>query len=600
MAAFSLSLNFNPQTVTFLNYQNLNSLLEPGTLAVNGSNGQVKISWTNLEPVDLGNTSLIELIFVSEGGNSSLSWDYQTPGNCEYSDFNGNTILSNYSNGNITVYYPPQITSNPADRSILAGQNTSFSVSVTGTSPSYRWQESTDDGNNWNNLYNGGVYSGTTHYTMSLNNVPVDFDGNQYRCLVSGLCPPAVISDAAHLSVTYIPPPQVITTSIGAIPASCPGLLIVPVLVQDFNEIGAFSLAISYNPDVLGFASSQNLNPSLDDGTFIASASDGKVYLSWAHTESTSFDDGKICDLFFLSQSGTSSFNWDTSTPGNCEYSDINGGIILSSYNNGSATIYYPPQITSHPVNRDILAGQNTTFSVGATGTGLNYQWQESTDSGENWANLSNTSPYSGVTTATLSLTNTPVELDDNLYRCIVGGTCLPTETSEHASLSVTYIPPPQVIHTSVGSVGTSCAGNIHIPVTVEDFNGVAAFSLTLYSNPGILQFDSYQQLNPALEGGQMIFNSISGYLFMTWVSISPVSIGDGKLFDLYFISTGGNTNLTWDVYSPGNCEYSDISGSIIQSTFTNGSCSIVFDPLIADGGNDTIIDSGGNNNTDR
>nr|NQU91666.1 T9SS type A sorting domain-containing protein [Bacteroidota bacterium] len=593
VAAFSLTLNFNALVVDFLDYQNLNVLLEPGNLYVNADNGQVKISWASIVPVNIGTAQTIELIFLSQGGTTGLTWDLQTPGACEYSDYYGTTILSNYSNGNITVYYPPQITSHPLDRSILAGQTTTFSISATGTGPTYRWQESPDDGNSWYDLNNGGHYANVTSHTLSLLNVPESFDGNLYRCRVSGTCPPSDISDHALLNVTYIPPPQVITTSVGTVPSACPGFVLVPIHVEDFEDVGAFSLTLSFDTSILSYVFYQNLNSGLSDGTFVASASEGKVYLSWASTTATSIGDDKIVDLLFVSESGNSNFTWDTSTPGNCEYSDINGGIILSNYTNGNILVYYPPQILSHPVDRDILAGQNTSFSVGATGTGLSYQWQESNDSGDAWENLSNVAPYSGVTSATMYLTSTPVELDGNLYRCVVGGTCTPATISDFALLTVTYIPPPQIIHTTVGSVASSCTGNIHLPVMVEDFNGVAAFSLTLYCNPGVLQFDSYQLLHPALQSGQVLFNAVSGYIFMSWVSVSPVSIGNGTLFDLCFISQGGSTDLTWDLNTPGNCEYSDIYGSVIQSTYTNGNVSVVIDPLIADGGNDTIIDIG-------
>ncbi|MFQ5446026.1 MAG: hypothetical protein ACE5FF_03765, partial [Saprospiraceae bacterium] len=86
-----------------------------------------------------------------------------------------------------------------------------------------------------------------------------------------------------------------------------------------------------------------------------------------------------------------------------------------------------PITVTSDPPARQICAGSNTTFpaaasNAGAVGT-LSYQWQVNAGSG--WADLSNTAPYSNVTTNTLSITNASVALDSNLYRLkVFTGTC--------------------------------------------------------------------------------------------------------------------------------------------------------------------------------
>jgi hypothetical protein len=593
VAAFSLTLNYDTSIVEFSDYRNLHPMLQQGNFVLNADNGQVKISWASINTVNIGNASIMELIFVSQGGTSPLTWDTQTPGNCEYSDYNGHIILSSYVNGNITVNIPPEVTSDPEDRTVEAGNNTSFSIDATGTGLSYRWQVSENDGISWTDLNNGGVYSHVTYKTVNLSNIPVSFDGNLYRCRVNGTCSPSDTSASALLSVTYTPPPQVITNSVGEVPAGCPGIVFVPLMVQDFENVGAFSLTLKYDTTFLHFLACQNLNDALNDGTFVANASGGKVFLSWASTSGATIGNDKLVDLMFNTQSGSGNFIWDDTTPGNCEYTDADGNIILSDYENGSITVYYPPQITAQPADSEIEEGQNTSFHVGAAGAGLSYQWQVSADTGISWNDLSNQPPYTGATSSTLSLNNTPLDLDGKYYRCVVSGTCTPQVVSDFAVLTVNPTqPPPQIIHTTAGTVAQSCTGNIHVPVTVENFNNVAALSLTLYFNPGVLQFDSYQQLNPALQGGQILFNAVNGFLFMSWVSLTPVNIGDGTLFELYFISSslGGSTDLIWDLANPGNCEYSDITGTVIQSTYTDGSVSVVQDPLIADGGNDTLI----------
>ena len=96
------------------------------------------------------------------------------------------------------------------------------------------------------------------------------------------------------------------------------------------------------------------------------------------------------------------------------------------------------PLVTTEPVNSAILVGNNASFSVTATGSGLSYQWQESTDSGTIWINLTNTTPYSNITTATMNITAATSAMDTYYYRCIVNGTCSPSDTSNAGILSLT------------------------------------------------------------------------------------------------------------------------------------------------------------------
>ncbi|OFY05800.1 MAG: hypothetical protein A2W93_14850 [Bacteroidetes bacterium GWF2_43_63] len=98
------------------------------------------------------------------------------------------------------------------------------------------------------------------------------------------------------------------------------------------------------------------------------------------------------------------------------------------------------PSISSQPVNSTIGVGGSTSFSVAATGSGLTYQWQLSTDGGTTYNNITvagSNPTYSGWTTATLSLSVVGAGNNGYFYRCIVSGTCNPSVTSNGAMLSV-------------------------------------------------------------------------------------------------------------------------------------------------------------------
>ena len=74
----------------------------------------------------------------------------------------------------------------------------------------------------------------------------------------------------------------------------------------------------------------------------------------------------------------------------------------------GLLTVNTPIAITSQPAASTICAGNSTSFSATATGSGLGYQWQVSlTGCAGTFTNLANGAPYSGVNTATLTINPT-------------------------------------------------------------------------------------------------------------------------------------------------------------------------------------------------
>ena len=81
------------------------------------------------------------------------------------------------------------------------------------------------------------------------------------------------------------------------------------------------------------------------------------------------------------------------------------------------------PTISSQPSNLSVCIGNNTSFSVTATGTINGYQWQVSTDNGVTFNNITSAGSnpiYSGWNTATLSLTGLVISNNGYLYRCII------------------------------------------------------------------------------------------------------------------------------------------------------------------------------------
>ena len=89
------------------------------------------------------------------------------------------------ADGNLT--WVPIITANPSNVSTnhLNSNNTAAFTIVakceTGVSLTYQWQLSTDNGGNWANQSNGGVYSNMTTNSMLISNSN-GLNGSYYRC----------------------------------------------------------------------------------------------------------------------------------------------------------------------------------------------------------------------------------------------------------------------------------------------------------------------------------------------------------------------------------------------------------------------------------
>ena len=110
---------------------------------------------------------------------------------------------------NVTIApcVPVTITSNPATTvTTTCGSNASFTVAATGTLPVYGWEWRPNSTSAWQNVTNGGVYSGATTATLTLTNVTAAFNGYQYRALVSGGCSAVDFSTTSTLTVNAIQP----------------------------------------------------------------------------------------------------------------------------------------------------------------------------------------------------------------------------------------------------------------------------------------------------------------------------------------------------------------------------------------------------------
>lgn len=342
-------------------------------------------------------------------------------------------ITSTYAT--LTVNFKPVITSNPVSITRCSGTSGTFSVGATGTGLGYQWQLSTDGGSTWNNLLNGAPYSNVTTSTLNLTGITLSMNSYQYRCVATGTCAPAATSTAAVLTVGDLP---VVTTH--------PSNATVCTNGNTSFSVATTGSGLSYQWQVNAGAGFNNI-------------SNGGIY-STATTNSLTIT-GVLA--------GMHNYQY------RCVISSICNSGVLS--NAGVLTVQQLPSVTQHPIARTICEGTNTSFSIIGSGTGISYQWQESTNGGTTWGNLINGGVYGGVSTDLLLLTGVPATMNSYQYRCVVPGTCSPTVNSNAAALTVNTSP----VITSGPPNRTICSG------------GLATFGITA-TGTGL----SYQwQVNP-------------------------------------------------------------------------------------------------------
>jgi subtilisin-like proprotein convertase family protein len=126
--------------------------------------------------------------------------------------------------------------------------------------------------------------------------------------------------------------------------------------------------------------------------------------------------------------------------------------------------VCFPINLTGQPANATVCAGTNGSFTVAATPPGVSYNWQVNTGSG--FVYLTNGGVYSGVSTATLTITGATLAMNGYQYRVVV--TCsqggLP-EISNPATLTVITSPSPPILVATPTSASICPGGNAKLEI---------------------------------------------------------------------------------------------------------------------------------------
>jgi len=257
------------------------------------------------------------------------------------------------------------------------------------------------------------------------------------------------------------------------------------------------------------------------------------------------------------------------------------GGLCTSPARVVTVTVSNPVVITTQPVNRTVCTNGTTSFTVAATGSGVTYQWQVSTDAGNTFTNITNNANYSGATTATLTITNPPVAWNGYQYRVLVNGV-LPCPSVPSNKVVLTVNPLPTISITAApyrnllpGLTTALTATSSPAAATYQWFrNGVAVAGGTV--NPLIVNVDGIGTYTVRItdvngctntSGSIVIGDSTSGRV---WIYPNPT----GGVFGVRYNPTHNNV-------LPRGINIYDATGKrILTQKYTLG---IPFAPMVVD-----------------
>lgn len=163
---------------------------------VSTDNGSTYTDLTNTGIYTGATTSVLRLSSGLTSSYTGYKYKCIVTGSC------GSAVTSSVVT--LTVNSPITISTSPSSATICASNNTTFSVTAAGTSPTYQWQVSTNNGSSYSNLSNAGVYTGVTTATLTITAATAGMSGYKYQCVVSGTCANAT-SDAATLTINAAP-----------------------------------------------------------------------------------------------------------------------------------------------------------------------------------------------------------------------------------------------------------------------------------------------------------------------------------------------------------------------------------------------------------
>lgn len=297
---------------------------------------------------------------------------------------------------------------------------------------------------------------------------------------------------------------------------------LIPVEVENFEDIVALTIYIQVDTTRIDFIGVENVNSVFSSGNFVTGINaSGQIVLTWISLPpGANLDNGVLCYIRVLLKKNTVEFDFlenseiaqsDLTIIENVEYFD---GILtkLNSYN-------------IDPISQTVLEESPASIEVLELPESINCQWQKMED--ENWINLEEFSPYSGVNTSKLSIESVSLEMHDKLFRCLLSNDFC-SDGSVESELFVT----PNGVSEVIGQTNTV---NVYPNPVLTQLNchfnaSVLNAELKLVDSKGVSVMS--KQLSDVFAGDELSlnFNEIKAGLYILQLFSNGKKIMDLKI----------------------------------------------------------------------
>ena len=310
---------------------------------------------------------------------------------------------------------------------------------------------------------------------------------------------------------------------------------------------------------------------------------------------------------FSVTATNTTGYQWQRSSDGGATFVDVAGAtsashttaattpadnaaqyrvVVAGSANSVTSSAVtltvtaaaVAPSITVQPASITVTAGQNASFSVTATGTALNYQWQLSTDSGASYDDVA------GAAAATFTLNAVSVT-DDGFLRVIVSN-ALGSVTSARVMLTINPAPVAATITqqpvsqsvtapaaaTFIAAVSGTPAPTLQWQVNVAgSWSDIIGATGPSYTTPATAVGDNGKQYRVTASNAA---GNVSSNLATLTVSAAPViasftlqptsvAITEGQNTSFTVAASGTPTpDLQWQFSTDNGASWSSINGA--------------------------------------
>jgi hypothetical protein len=419
-----------PVTITGVNFRGITSASQ---VTVSGTSVIV----TGTPVVNALGTQITGLVFNVSAGAAGGAFNISVTNSDGSGSASGNATGVGLFQINANCV-APAITLNPVSAGACAGGSVTFTVGASGTAPSYQWRKS------------AVPIPGATSTSLTISSVGAS-DVANYDCIASNGCGSAT-SGAASLTLGSVniltqPTPSttvcqgatvtftIVTSDIANYQWEKDGVFLdgetdptITIPNVTLDDAGGYTCLVitpcrqltsnTANLTVRAPASitQQPVPAAVCEGSpasfSLLATGAGRTY-QW-RKNGNPISGATAASLSFLTTTAADAANYDCVVNGTC------GGETSTTVSLGVCS---PVSISSHPANAQSCPGGSAMFTVGGSGTFLNYQWYKGI------------TPIAGATGS--SLTINPVGASAaGSYTCVVSN-CCQSATSNAASLSV-------------------------------------------------------------------------------------------------------------------------------------------------------------------